>query len=123
MHRDRGYWADVSALIGRRRRALALGLGLLGACTRANPAYRIVAQQDDAAGEDNPPPPVADAAVMPDLAPPADLASLDLPAPQDRFAAAEAACHDALTFVPRHPLALTLLAAIRHEKPPDAAST
>src|SRR5437868_10718277 len=91
MHRDRGYWGDVSALIGRRRGALALGLGLLGACTRANPAYRIVAQQDDAAGEDNPPPPVADAAVTPDLAPPADLASLDLPAPQDRFAAAEAA--------------------------------
>jgi hypothetical protein len=55
-----------------------LGLGLLFACSKANPAYRIEAAGPDAAEE----PPPADAAVVPDLSPSADVAP-NLPPPGD----------------------------------------
>lgn len=60
-----------------------LGLGLLFACSKANPAYRIEAAGADAAEE----PPPADAAVVPDGSPPADAApGEDLASPEDTAA-------------------------------------
>jgi hypothetical protein len=68
-------------VFGPRSRTLLMGLGLLGACTRANPAYRIHAYPEDAA--DSPPETAEPDAATPDRSSPDVETREDLGAPAD----------------------------------------